>query len=296
MENSGRQPKRIPWNRIALALILLGAIMFGIGWVSGSRGASLLIEDGRLRVIPNRPDEIESTFIEIPDDDRFTNIHISATSATIAIVQAGPGEPLGVRFSNLHAGVEHLDNQLIIDTRDHERRRGFPIMDFDFFASPREITVYLPARLADSVRITSTSGSIHMDGISATMLEVRSTSGSVNGRNLNFANGSLESTSGSININDVGWNNINVQTTSGRIRVTGANIREGSTRLQVTSGNINLEVNGRREDFTYSFTSVSGSVRINGERLRGRAGTGGRGEHPITMNVTSGNIRLNFDS
>jgi len=296
MESSGRKAKRIPWIRIALGLILLGAIMFGHGWISGSRGGSLLIEDGRLRVVPNRLGEIESTFVEIPDGDGFTDIRISATSATIAVVPAGRGVPPGVRFTNLDAGIEYSDNQLIIDTRDHERRRGFQILDFGLFSLPREITVYLPAGLADSVRITSTSGNIRMDGVSATVLEVRSTSGSVNGRNLSFTSGTLESTSGNIDINDVSWNNINVQTTSGRIRIAGADIREGSTRLQVTSGNINLEVNGRRDDFTYGFTSVSGSVRVNGERLRGRTGTGGGGEHPITMNVTSGNIRLDFDS
>jgi len=294
MENNGRKTKRIPWIGVALALILVGAIMFGIGWVSGSRGGSLLIEDGRLRVIPNRPGEIESRFVEIPDGDMITEIRISATSATIAVVPASLGAPPGVRFTNLDASVELLGNQLIIDTRGHEWRRGFQILDFGLFSLPREITVYIPAGLVGSVRIASTSGSIHMDGVSATVLEVRSTSGSVNGRNLSFTNGTLESTSGSININDVSWNNINVQTTSGRIRITGADIREGSTRLQVTSGNINLEVNGRRNDFTYSFTSVSGSVRVNGERLRGRTGTGGGGEHPITMNVTSGNIRLDF--
>jgi len=296
MENKGRNAKRIPWNRIALSLILLGAIMFGIGWISGSRGGGLIIEDGRLRVIPNRPGETESTFMEIPDGTRFTDIRISATSAAIEVVHASPGAPLSLQFTNLDANVEYLGNQLIIDTRDHERRRGIQLLGFGLFSLPREITVHLPAGLADSVRITSTSGSICMDGISTTLLEIRSTSGNVNGRNLNFTNGTLESTSGNININDVGWNNINVQTTSGRIRITGADIREGSTRLQVTSGNINLEVSGRRDDFTYSFTSVSGSVRVNGERLRGRTGTGGRGEHPITMNVTSGNIRLDFDS
>jgi len=296
MENKVRQAKRISWNKIALSLILLGAIMFGIGWISGSRGGSLLIEDGRLRVLPNRPGEIESAFMEIPDGERFTDIRISATSATIAVVPADPGLPLSVQLTNLNATVEYLGSQLILDTRDHERRRGFRILDFGPFALPHEITVHLPAGLADSVRITSTSGNIRMDGISAATLELRSTSGSVTGRNLNFTNGTLESTSGNININDVGWNNINVQSTSGRIRITGADIREGSTRLQVTSGNINLEVSGRRDDFTYSFTSVSGSVRVNGERLRGRTGSGGRGGHPITMNVTNGNIRLNFDS
>jgi len=296
MENNGLKTKRIPWIRIALALILLGSIMFGNGWISGSRGGSFLIEDGRLRVIPNRPDEIESRFVEIPDGDRFADIRINATSATIAVVPASLGMSPGVRFTNLDANIEYLGNQLIIDTRGHEWRRGFQILDFGLFSLPREITVYLPANLVDSVRIASTSGSVRMDGVSATVLEVRSTSGSVDGRNMSFTNGTLESTSGSININDVSWNNINVQTTSGRIRIAGADIREGSTRLQVTSGNISLGVSGRRSDFTYSFTSVSGSVRVNGERLRGRTGTGGGGEHPITMNVTSGNIRLDFDS
>ena len=295
MGNSG-QSKRVPWIGIALSLVALGAIMFGIGWASGSRGGSLLIEDGRLLVVPNRPGEIESRFVGIPDGEGFTEVRINATSATIAVLPSGPGSPPGVRFTNLDAGVERLGNQLVIDTRDHERRRGFRILDFGLLSLPREITVYLPAGPADSVRIASTSGSVRMDGVSAGVLEVRSTSGSVSGRNLSFTSGTLGSTSGSINISDVDWNDINVQTTSGGIRITGAEIRQGSTRLQVTSGNINLEVNGRRDDFTYSFTSVSGSVRVNGERLRGRTGTGGGGGHPITMNVTSGNIRLDFDS
>jgi len=297
MKDNKRHAKRIPWIRIGLVLILLGAIMLGIGWLSGFRGGSLKMEDGRLLVIESRPGEIESRFMEIPDGDRFTDIHIRAGSASIVVVPASPDAPLGLQFTNLEANVEYSGNQLIIDTRDHERRDGIIIIRINYCGPipRREIVVHLPAGMADSVRITNTSGNIRIDGISTTLLEIRSRSGNINGRNLSFTSGTLENSSGNININDVSWNKLNAQTTSGRIRITGADILEGSTHLQVTAGNINLGVNGRRDDFTYSFTSVSGSVRVNGERLQGRTGTGGRGQHPITMNVTSGNIRLDFD-
>ena len=375
MKNNKRHARRIPWITIALVLILLGAIMIGTGWISGFRGGSLIIEDGRLRVVHDWSGEIETTFMEIPDGDRFTDIHIRARAPTILVRPADPDAPLSLKFTNLEANVEYSGNQLIIDTRDHERRNDIPIIHFNYRGpDPRGvIVVHLPAGKADSVRITNTFGNIRIDDISITLLEVRSTSGRISGRNLNFTNGTLESSSGNINLNDaswndlnartisgqiriagadigegstqlhttsgniqmddisatllearstsgriggrnlsftsgtlesssgnislndVSWNNLNARTISGQIRIAGADIREGGTQLQATSGNINLEVRSRRDDFTYNLTATAGSVRINGERLQGRMGVGGRGEHPITMNVTSGNIRLDFD-
>ena len=375
MKNNKQHTKRIPWITIALALISLGAIMIATGCISGFRGGTLIIEDGRLRVVRDWLGEIETTFMEIPDGDRFTDIHIRARAASIVVRPADPDAPLSLQFTNLEANVEYSGNQLVIDTRDHEYRRNNIVIHFNYSGSlsREEIVVHLPANKADSVRITNfsgniriddistallevhsasgrisgrnlsftngtlestsgninlndvswndlsartisgqiriagadicegstrlhtTSGNIQMDDISATLLEARSASGRIGGRNLSFTSGTMESTSGNISLNDVSWNNLNARTISGQIRIAGADIHEGGTQLQATSGNINLGVRGRRDDFTYSLTSTSGSMRVNGERLQGRMGAGGRGEHPIIINVTSGNIRLDFD-
>jgi len=80
--------------------------------------------------------------------------------------------------------AEYLDqlNHKLRAMSDNERQDALEYYDgylSDADSLPREITVHLPAGLADSVRITSTSSSICMDGISTTLLEIRSTSGNI---------------------------------------------------------------------------------------------------------------------
>jgi len=314
--------RRNIWLIIALGLVALGMILFAAGHSArgGLMGSALVIEDGSLRfhlVAPNVPEE--TTFVEIHDGARFTDIHISALAASIVVVPVSPGAPSGVTFRNLNPGVREDGNRLVIDTRSYEGGTRIDIFNFGFGVSTarREIELRIPLEQVDYVTIVNSAGSVRIEGVSVDSLSVRSTSGSVRlddlqaqtlevtgssgsirANNIAFANGTIRTTSGSLTMNDARWDNLNANITSGSIRIAGASISDGatdgSTDLRSVSGSVNLEVRGNRNDFRYSLSATSGSVRVDGGRFDRRA-VGGGGAHPITINTTSGSIRLDFD-
>jgi len=308
---------------VALGMVALGGIMLGIGWAAGSRGGNVSIErwfPPRVSVWPVRSGgadfEDSSAFEAFGPMDGIAEIRIAATSASIAVVPAAPGDPAGARFGNLEPSLRRAGDALIIDTRDYERRWTRSLNMFNFHYARREILVELPAGWEGSVAISNvnggarvedlslasleagtTSGSIRLRGLSARALSLSATNGAISGVGLDFIDGSARSVSGSIRFEDSSWESLTAGATNGSIRVSGARLgSRGSTRLTTVSGSVELEALGAREDFSYSLSTVNGSIAVDGQRVGGRSASGGSGAYQIALRTTNGSIRLGFVS
>ena len=324
--------RRRPWNKIALFLIVLGLAVFGIGWATGARGASIVFSGGWFHVITT--DDDTHTFMGVENFYEITHIYINAASARITIVPTSqPNEILGIGLRNISKdAVESSGNTLTINALGEPLRadyiqfdRGATIQLFGLGVSPgrREIRIQVPPHQMDSINIRSTSGNIfveevhpshleihsssgniNMEDIRAETLSIRSTSGNIRGENLHFSEGSLQSTGGNIIIEDISWSGLSATATSGNVRLSEARIfpvQGLATSAQTTSGNVRLEISNRWPDFSYNIRTNTGNVRIEGEGTRirnSRRGeqTAGNGDHMIYLRTTSGNIRFYFGS
>jgi len=173
------------------------------------------------------------------------------------------------------------------------------------------------------VKIRTASGSIDCVDIGS-VLEINSASGSVSvkdtraGTVIKTASGSISlekapvdavlfSRSGSIEILEVDGA-IKIDNTSGRVLVKDFSGRlyirtvsgsigleeaelTGESLFQSTSGSIKLELENRREDFRIKATTVSGSVSLFGDKMKGGF-EGGSGAYPLTLGTVSGSIRV----
>lgn len=104
----------------------------------------------------------------------------------------------------------------------------------------------------------------------------------------------LNSVSGNIFIDGTAWEWVNAYTVSGDINIVGEPVgdRASSTNTATVSGNINLDIVGYYDHFSYEATSISGSVNI---RDRTRSSADPRiGNHQITADTVSGNVRIDF--
>ncbi|MCL2839973.1 MAG: DUF4097 domain-containing protein [Defluviitaleaceae bacterium] len=307
--------KRMPWNKLALLFIIMGAIMSIAGWATGGRGGSIAFINGGFHVVTAA--DRTSSHISFAGEN-ITNIHVNAVDTRI-IVESGSN--FAVFLTNVDEDtVELSGNTLNINVPSHHRRIHF--MNIGFYSVSNEIRIQVPPQQMDSITLTGTSSNVVVEGISVTNLDARSTSGSVRlwdieaetlnarstsgsvrGANVHFSTGHLQSTSGSVNFTHISWDSLYAQSTSGSVRFEDARIhldriQGGSTSLQSTSSSVNLNISNRRDDFRYDLNSRTGSVRMDGDRFVAHGGStviNGNG-HPIAMRSTSGNVRLNFDS
>ena len=327
--------RRLPWTKLAIFLIAIGVAVWGAGFVaSGGRGTGGLyfsLADGFMAATIGS-NEASGQFVPVENAHEITEIIVITSAISVVVEPANRGTGYGVQFINVDpVDMTFSNGVLTINTTSIER--GFQI-DVSF-RGRREIRVRLPDQFehvfvsssSGSIRVidtnahyfslTSRSGSIHMDDVnvgntliantisgsirfddvSGDQFIVASTSGSIRGEELRFMLGEFETVSGSIDLGDVRWSNFSARSTSGSIRITEAVIDPAgdNTQLQSTSGTINLRVDGRPSDFSYTARTTTGSLNIDGSRVSGRNAEGGTGNHVISLQSTSGSVRLSFD-
>jgi len=320
LEADSPKPKR-SWNRIALFLICLGAIMSAAGWLSGSRGGSLALVGGRLEIHSSSrgAGNNEQTF----NPGSFTQVNITAGSANVIIIPVtGRNEAYRVTthgIDNPHVAL--TNGRLEVSTRQPQgRQRTIHFFNIGFGSSRREIRVYVPHDSLDSLDITVSSGriqaddinasqinaqvssgNIQMENITADRLILQSTSGNVRINNAVFSYGNIRTTSGNLRLADVTYDSLRAVATSGGVRVEGARPRASSdTHLSTSSGNVQFDTNARRDSFSFDLSVSSGNIHVDGSRNRdGRqasqiAAATADGNHRLTARASSGNIRVNF--
>jgi len=359
-------PRRWSWGIIAVVFILLGAGLFAIGWLSGTRGGRIYFDRG-IRVETNE-ETSDLSGGEFYFDSNIHSIEANATTRNIRIIPTSESHVRVVIPYGLRPNITESNGALNIDARSgttiggdgirwqrvqffglgHSRgvtwnrfnNTTFLDFNFDFSRSPysnlgNAIRVYVP-HAVDNINVRGTTSSVNVDNISTGQLRVQTTTGRITINGGTHGNSHLQTTTGAINANAHFAEDLYVRATTGRVTVNGE--VHGNSRLQTTTGSVNasayfageiyvrattgrvtVEDNNRERrignesiqlrtttgsitfttrasinDFRYSVSVSTGSMRVNDNRISGRSASGGTGSTPISASATTGSVRLNF--
>lgn len=173
-------------------------------------------------------------------------------------IEIGSGSKITVKYrTNLNEDyrlrISTKRNTLCID-RDDAFSKNFKGNVFS------EVTIKVPAsKKFSSVSLTSVSGGINAENISADYLDLNSVSGSLSASNVNSGNIRCETVSGSVNLEgNIGKTNCN--TVSGSIKVENQGKFTGDCEFGSISGSVKISLD---EDSAYKliYSTVSGSVK-----------------------------------
>lgn len=150
------------------------------------------------------------------------------------------------------------------------------------------LTVYMPSSGVQRMSLSNVSGEITVDGVTAERaFDAGTVSGDIRLEGVNAGDISLNTISGGITA-DIGASYLEAGTVSGDIRIvnaSGANATLSSTSGRISYGAPTLE------DVSVRASSVSGSIRVGGDRMRrnyNSSGSSGR----IEANTVSGSIDI----
>ena len=265
-EPKPEKPRR-HWNRIGLFLIILGAIMLGIGWIAGARGGSLVWENGRMRVLSVA--SRTSTDYTIPNSNTIREITIESSSARVTVEPTNSSnDPITVSIVNMeNYNIQHTATSLTVNTRFHQGVTNFQFIGVGFYQPRQEIIVRIPANQADSITITASSGGVRAESVNATQWMVNSSSGGVRVANIQAESFSAQASSGGVQLSNIQAETFSARTTSGGVRLD----------------NIQAE--------TFSANSTSGSVQMNNVQVESlNAGSTSGGIRGANVHFTVGNI------
>ncbi|MCM0649211.1 DUF4097 domain-containing protein [Clostridium swellfunianum] len=184
-----------------------------------------------------------------------------------------------------------------------------------FYSSSLKLDVYLPSSYIDELKLTSSSGSIHVKELELSSLQCNSSSGSTTIDNVIADNFDHSSSSGSLTINGLTSKTSKLSSSSGSMRVNGftgnlkASSSSGSTRVEylsfdndisitASSGSVELKL-PKTAEFYLDANASSGSIRSDfpvamtgSSDKRHLKGVVGNDKNKVRINTSSGGIRI----
>lgn len=241
------------------------------------------------------------------DAEPFGDIEIDVGSSNIEILEADRyGYEVDCQNTNKMVCV-NKDGRLAIT-----QEGGFSLFRFNFSFKSSSIKVYIPRDTQlGNVSIADSSGNVVLKGLSCANLAVKATSGrtelfdtaadtitvekSSGGIGLDNCAAprfDLSLTSGSLKAGNIDSGQMKLKLTSGSAKIEGK--LTGETEISVISGNVDLNIDGNKNDYNRDISVVSGNVRIDGDRVRDDDFTNPAAKNSLRVDSTSGDITVNF--
>ena len=209
---------------VAATLILLGAVIGGIGFFFG--GWDTLTEN-------YGPDAVENSQSW---SDPVTKLEISTVSDNVRLLPSEDGKVRvdwkDTRYGHYEVSLER--GTLEICYRDMEQK---PHFDFGE-EKPRTVAVYLPESDYDSLLLTTVSGNAASSGFSFGRTEITTASGQVGLESGDLGETRITTTSGDVVLDGCDTSTAEIKTTSGNVVLHDHNA--AATKIVTTSGEVGL--------------------------------------------------------
>ncbi len=300
---------RVFWA-VTTAVLVFGLILVIFGTMLGAKKSMGFGTNG-LVLLGN--DDL--TTISEKNLSPFSSISVDSVSLKTEIVY-GDSYGFSAAYRNRELNWDNVDGRLIITEKVFRGGFWFFNMDFSFLSRGKDsyIKIYVPyGTQLDTLRVNSTSGGVLVGDLQCNDATIDVISGGTDILGLKAKNLSVNLTSGGMHLDrceaDIG----RFSTISGKTEVLNSKIGQltmdsmsGSTSfsgeilqsgdIQSTSGRINLDITGKSEDFYKEISKVSGSLYINGTKVKGYSdfNTSSQGGKPLRINAMSGSVRVNF--
>jgi DUF4097 and DUF4098 domain-containing protein YvlB len=302
------------WTIIVIVLII-GAILMGVGVVLGAKKHVYIDQDGIHSVDTSEKKATQK--ITQKKLENIKSIDISVVSQDINFIIS---DNFGFEINNennsditwkAENGVLEIDESQI----NFKKWRFFNIY-LDIFGALRRdsyINVYIPKdSMLESVKIKNISGSFNISEVSSKDMSFTATSGkgkisdckvenlswkTISGKmeiyNSEINKSELKITSGKSTIENIKSEGFNLVSISGSVDLSGELL--GKTDIQATSGNVEVMVKGKSQDYSKSLRAVSGKVLLDGNSVKDyKEVNRQKPTNEIEINVISGRVELDF--
>lgn len=202
-------------------------------------------------------------------------------------------------------------NKLVTDVHGTElfvevKSSHWKLVSFDFFARGNKLTIALPEKLYDKIKVDSKNGSIHIANLDTEQLDVKTANGSITTEAI-AGNVDAYTDNGSVNAKNI-TGSITAETSNGRIRlahITGdvtGKTENGSVvfendkvtqqiALTSSNGSVTLELSERLDDVTLNLKTELGTIKINGDK--NWHPVVGAGTYDVQLKTELGSIKIN---
>ena len=278
---------------IVMVIIATVIIATGIGMMvfSGAFGAGGGAWSQAVDKLGNNGNITEKT-IEAPAST-LKEIDISFINANIDVVEGG--DKVTVTYpenSRYEYDITKSDGKISI--KEHSLNKAWFLNIFNFNLKTRTITIQIPASVKlTTLNLNAVNGIMTLDSVSVEDTDIGTTNGNIIIKSGVFNTVAIDSTNGSLESKDSVIKDLTVKTTNGSVRIDKGDI--GKITLNTVNGGVDaVGMAGKETDYSMDFSTVNGSVTINGKKVssRGDYRSLTSGARSIKVNTVNGGISL----
>ena len=259
-------------------LILIATFLIAIGLIGGlatfsTSGATTEIE--QTEVIQNA--DIKD--IQLKSENAI--IHIESTTQDQITVEFTAPES---RHHLYHLEIEEDKESLSIELKE----KFLQFLSLDFTFSSPEITVYLPEKQYDVLKLQGVNGKMDINHITVSEVDVKNVNGRVQLTNVTANQTNVDSKNGSIVMENV-TGQITTDVINGSTSLKTDDL-ERSIDLASVNGRITIETKEQPTNATIEVSVKNGKADVFGQDTR--HSRFGNGEHLITLETVNGAITV----
>lgn len=225
----------------------------------------------------NRSDITETVKTDYTDM-KYLDIDLESTNLEIK-----EGEEFKIETTdkeNLY--ISNLSSTVKIKDRDKNH--------FFWHNNKNSIKIYIPKNTVEKLKLDVGAGKVTINNIDANSIKLEHGAGYVLIKDSEFKKADIEGGAGKLEINSSTIHNLSFETGVGNSSITSSQIL-GKSNIAVGVGNVSVGLEGSKEDYTLYAEKGIGSIKIDGEKISGKTGTG---DNEIHIEGGIGNIDVYF--
>ena len=289
------------WTMIALVLILIGGLVFGVGFiVSGGSFKNMSHIKGSAEQTYTETEEVSSVYVKVSTTD--LTVEYSSTAEKISVEYADlvtkKGDPV------YKTSVEQSGGTLRISGKTYWRKTLL-----SFFTPSAKIKLIVPAERKISLQVETTTGDIRVQGNAEFLsLNLETNTGDIVLKNAVSVDNNAVITvdTGDIKIGDLAANAVKIEADTGDILLSGKVVAEHfllevdtgdvyglngvldaqTIEIEADTGDIKIKLFGKQSDYAIRVKTDTGDQNIHSQ-------TGG--ERTLHIETDTGDIYVRFE-
>jgi len=156
-----------------------------------------------------------------------------------------------------------------------------------------KVNIYLPANKEfDKVEIEAGVGSLNLDRIQCKTFDVECGVGSLDCNNVKAQKADIEGGVGELNIKNIEFTDAEVEGGIGKVALSGKIL--GNGKMSAGMGNLDIDLNNRREDFNIKVETGLGTIRIDGDKFGEGDWNSTNASQQLTVEGGVGEVNVDF--
>lgn len=225
--------------------------------------------------VKNSKEEFVTHIYEVED---FNNLNIDLRTSYLEIFKTSEDKPKVecIESEKIYHTVNVEDDTLFIKSFDSKKWYEYL---FSFGLTKREVKVYLPNTMYDSVIINASTGNVIVNNeFTFNQLNIHVSTGNIESKAKVTGEAEVVATTGKITLESDCYN-LHVKATTGKVDITNSNI-ENNLEIEVSTGKVNLE---NCLSNSLNITATTGDVNITSSDA-----------HTITIDTSTGDVTASF--